>query len=312
MKNRLINFLILILLVFIVTNIFFLKITNIWFLIVLLLLAETIFFKFSITSKIYYLFALLLLPIIASLLVFRSYDYAEDASRYVFAFLILEFVHSQVLKIFKIKYSYDVKLSHHVFFRHLKKHKKKYSILLSLLVSISSFYLIYRSNLILFQRISSFCNKSLFELLFKNSYIYQIIYGTILLIIFIAALFIKKRNLIINLFFLNIILIAFNIIQHSINLKTIVRFEDKPIILTIQPEAAYMWEHIKVLGCNFGEIREENSNIYIGDYEHRVLKWSKYEVVFVVDPIKSKTGDLYVVAAQNRKSNQVKFTYKEL
>jgi hypothetical protein len=103
MKNKLINLSTLILIAFVIFNIFTSRTTNLWILLLVVSGIEIFAIKFAISSKIYYLFALTVMPCVIISLITKQYFYAEYSSYYIYSFLILEYTHQQILKILKIK-----------------------------------------------------------------------------------------------------------------------------------------------------------------------------------------------------------------
>lgn len=69
------------------------------------------------------------------------------------------------------------------------------------------------------------------------------------------------------------------------------------------------WSYINVYGHNFGNAEYEYGKVVLSGVEHRVIKWSDDEIVFILEPNKSENGEFYVINYQGKKSNSVNFDY---
>lgn len=95
--------------------------------------------------------------------------------------------------------------------------------------------------------------------------------------------------------------------QLTVSLRTM------PHILDLSHHKAQMWTGVRIYGQNFGEAQYETSKVQLIDkngriFPQRVLRWSKSEIIFVVDPNTTPTGNIQVLI-EDRVSNPVEFTY---
>jgi hypothetical protein len=86
----------------------------------------------------------------------------------------------------------------------------------------------------------------------------------------------------------------------------------KAVITGLNKSSGSMWSEIIIYGNNFGHAPYNNAAVYIEGTPQRVLDWKNERIVFVVDPIDTKTGKLWVVSGDKMKSNMVNFEYLPL
>ncbi|MFH2022503.1 MAG: IPT/TIG domain-containing protein [Patescibacteria group bacterium] len=113
-----------------------------------------------------------------------------------------------------------------------------------------------------------------------------------------------KRSylLLLSLFMLLLIqLTTFSIVSN--------RFQSNPTITALKSNRGSMWHQITVYGHNFGNAQYNNAQIYLNHQTHRVLLWSDDKIVFVVDALKSDSGDVWVKNVDQKISNKAKFEY---
>jgi len=121
----------------------------------------------------------------------------------------------------------------------------------------------------------------------------------------VLSIFYNRTFLLITVSFSLLSLLSIGMVLTGIN----ERVNTRPVIISIYPKESITWQQVRIKGKNFGVAQYNGAQVYVNGQEHRVLRWENDEVIFVVDPIKSSSGELWVKNVDQSESNRVEFTY---
>lgn len=147
---------------------------------------------------------------------------------------------------------------------------------------------------------------------FSQFYSYTGKFFLIALIILISSfiltnIFIKSKILEILIFYS----ITCCLLQFSIFNTTTDTLRSDPYIELIDPNNTELWDEVTIKGQNFGEAKTANTKVYINDVEHRILRWENRRVIFITNPVMTTTGKVRIETENNKKSNEINFTYNK-
>lgn len=102
------------------------------------------------------------------------------------------------------------------------------------------------------------------------------------------------------------------LIQHRVFMVATEQLRAQVVITRLSRESGPMWSEVRISGNNFGDAPFNQARVMVGGKPQRVLRWSNQEVIFVVDPINTPTGQLWVVNPDGKESNRRDFVYQPL
>lgn len=128
----------------------------------------------------------------------------------------------------------------------------------------------------------------------------------------LAASF-RSKTLKTKLYYFLFIFFFFLILSHLFIVKKDKKYlASNPIISYINPSESSFWQNVYIYGHNFGNAPYNGAHVSIEGIEHRILKWENTKIVIVVDPIRTKSGQLWVVNVDQKESNRINFKYLKL
>lgn len=133
-------------------------------------------------------------------------------------------------------------------------------------------------------------------------------YQIVLITLFLVLSFLLRKRLGIlsrNAFVLFCVAViqmwTFNLTTHN--------FRTQATITSLSKHSGAMWSEISIYGSNFGNAPYNGAAVYVDGVPQRILKWGNDEIIFVVDPINTRSGKLWVVNVDQKKTEEVDFEY---
>jgi|GEM_PF-2749518 len=99
------------------------------------------------------------------------------------------------------------------------------------------------------------------------------------------------------------------IVQAQVFRLTTHQLRTQAVITGLSRSSGTMWTQVTVYGNNFGNAPYNDARVVIEGVPQRVLDWKNDQIIFVVDPINTRTGNLWVVNFDFKKTNEFAFEY---
>ncbi len=134
------------------------------------------------------------------------------------------------------------------------------------------------------------------------------VYQLVFIFVFLVLLFLlwRKSSLLLRLL---CVLLGVAVIQVVIFNFTSHRIRTQAVITELNKDSGTMWSEITIYGNNFGNAPYNGAAVYVEGVKQRILDWRTDRIIFVVDPINTKTGKLWVVNVDQKKTNELQFEY---